>query len=850
MTDDEKRRRRMKTRWWLLLAALTIVLAIIVVPPLVSIGRYKSRITELVSSSLGRPVRLSSVELRLFPRPEFVLTDLTVEEDPAYGAEPILHASTVTAAIRLLSLWRGRLEISTISVDDASLNLVRTTDGRWNVDPFFRNATARTGGAAAKSVPPIPYLEATNSRVNVKKGLEKLPFSLVNADLSFWQENPGDWRLRVRGQPARTDVNLDLADTGIVRLEASLGHASDVRLMPIHMEMQWREAQLGQLSRLLVGSDPGWRGDLTGQLQLDGTAETAHVTTRLRAANVHRAEFAPADALDFDANCAFVYHYSDRSVEKLACDSPLGDGQIKVAGDLPASVPPRLRVDLLKIPVGATLDILRTLRSGIDPDLEAKGTLSGQLEYNPAPAQTQDRPPAAVRREPSRNRPSKNEVSVPAPLQGSLEMDDFSLSGGGLTPPIQVSKIVWVPQEAAVTARQALAATVSLPGGVPSPIAVVTRLSLDGYQLDAHGPMTLARLRQVAHLAGVADTDALGGVKGASATVELRAEGAWIPSQAVPSLDLDTGEEIARDNTDQLQGTVSLHNATWTSGILANDVEITDATLNLDAGKAEWRPVDFQYGLIKGTADLQTFPECQTDECVPRLELKFSDLDAAALQAALLGAQKHDSAFSSLVARFTQNGSTVWPRLDGTIRADSILLGAARLQNAVIALRILPATVELTSIDAGMLGGQIHATGKIANGDKPAYSIEGSFAKLTGPALCQLLALQCTGGPIEGNGKVELSGFTAAELAASAKGSLHFVWPHGAVNNSLAAMPPEVARFDRWTADGTIGGGAVKLSPIDVQRGAATTKAEATVTFGDPPVVKVVATTEGDAAKD
>ncbi len=850
MTDDEKRRRRMKTRWWLLLAALAIVLAIIVVPPLVSIGRYKSRITNLVSSSLGRPVRLSSVELRLFPRPEFVLTDLTVEEDSAYGAEPILHANTVTAAIRLFSLWRGRLEISTISVDEASLNLVRTTDGRWNIDPFFRNATARTGSAEANAVPPFPYLEATNSRVNVKNGLEKLPFSLVNADLSFWQENPGDWRLRMRGQPARTDVNLDLADTGIVRLEAALGHAPDVRLMPIHLEMQWREAQLGQLSRLLVGSDPGWRGDLTGQLQLDGTTETAHVKTRLRAANVHRAEFAPADALDFDANCDFVYHYSYRSVEKLACDSPLGDGQIKVAGDLPASAPPKLKVDLLKIPVGAGLDMLRTLRNGIDPDLEAKGTLSGQLQYNPGPAQAQDQPPAAVRRKPAHNRPSKIPVNAPASLQGSLEMDGFSLNGGGVTPPIQVNKIVWAPQEAAGTAPQALAATVALPGGAASPVTVVTRLSLNGYHLDAHGPMTLARLRQFAHLAGVADGGALGGINGASATVELAAQGSWIPSQSVPSLDLDTGEEIPRDNTDQLQGTVSLHNARWTSGILANDVEITDATLNLAAGKAEWGPVDFHYGPVKGTARLETFPGCEADECVPRLELKFSDLDAAALQAALLGAQKHDSAFSNLVARFTQNGSTLWPRLDGTIRADSILLGPARLQNAVIALRVLPATVELTSIDAGMLGGQVHATGKIANGDKPAYSIEGSFAKLTGPALCQLLALQCTGGPIEGDGKIELSGFTAAELAASAKGSLHFVWPHGAMSDSSAAMPPEVARFDRWTADGTIGDGAVKLSPIDVQRGAATTKAEATVTFGDPPAVKVVATTEGDAAKD
>ena len=97
----------------------------------------------LISASLGRPVRLSSVELRLLPRPGFVLTDLTVEEDPAYGAEPVLHANTVTASIRLLSLWRGRLEIDTISVDEASLNLVRTAAGRWNLDSLLRTATAQ-----------------------------------------------------------------------------------------------------------------------------------------------------------------------------------------------------------------------------------------------------------------------------------------------------------------------------------------------------------------------------------------------------------------------------------------------------------------------------------------------------------------------------------------------------------------------------------------------------------------------------------------------------------------------------------------------------------------------------------
>ena len=153
-----------------------------------SVSRYKSRITHLISASLGRPVRLSSVEVRLLPRPGFVLTDLTVEEDPAYGAEPVLHANTVTASIRLLSLWRGRLEMDSISVDEASLNLVRTDASGWNLDSLLRTATAQAQSAAARPRAPgkpvkLPYLEATNSRINIKNGAEKLPFSLLNAEI-------------------------------------------------------------------------------------------------------------------------------------------------------------------------------------------------------------------------------------------------------------------------------------------------------------------------------------------------------------------------------------------------------------------------------------------------------------------------------------------------------------------------------------------------------------------------------------------------------------------------------------------------------------------------------------------
>jgi len=83
----------------------------------------------------------------------------------------------------------------------------------------------------------------------------------------------------------------------------------------------------------VIGADPGWRGALTGELHLDGTADSAQVKTRLTATGVHRAEFSPAAPMDFDANCGFTYHYPSRAVEKLVCDSPLGDGHIRLGAN-------------------------------------------------------------------------------------------------------------------------------------------------------------------------------------------------------------------------------------------------------------------------------------------------------------------------------------------------------------------------------------------------------------------------------------------------------------------------------------------------------------------------------------
>jgi hypothetical protein len=858
MIEEEKPRQQKHQRLWLALAALAAILAVLIVPPFLSVSRYKASITRLISASLGRPVRLSSVEVRLLPRPGFLLSDLTVEEDPAYGAEPVLHANAVTASIRLLSLWRGHIELDSISVDEASLNLVHTANGRWNLDSLLRTAAAQTqstaGNVSANKPVKLPYLEATNSRINIKNGAEKLPFSLIDAKMSLDQQRPGDWRVRLRGQPVRTDLSIEQADTGVVRLEANFHQSPQLRQMPLRVDLEWREAQLGQLTRLLLGSDAGWRGDLTGELHLDGTADAAQITTRLRATGVHRAEFALAEPMDFDANCTLVAHFTTRAIDNLHCDSPLGNGHIRVAGKLAGGVAgqdglPSFTVELERVPVAVGLDALRTMRSGLAPGLEAAGSASGKITYAPENAAPEKSAHTGHLRS------AKALPAVAGPLTGSFTVDGLQLSGNGLSQPIIVPKLILAPAPA--NQPPGVTATVAIPAGGASPLTVSMLLALSGYQVTVHGETSISRGRELARVAGLADAAALDALAGEPVSVDLTAEGPWMLTQPLiqPSgMTLPPGGISSATPADHLTGTVTMHNANWKAEFLTNAVLISQATLRLAPGELRWDSVVFSYGPVKGTASILLPTACATAQpCQKRFQLQFGALDAAVLQTAFLGAHERGTLLSTLLNRLRPTAAPAWPQMDGTVRAESLILGPVTLHEPVVAVSMLANGAQITALDAGLLGGRIHATGAYHAAatakDKPSYEFEGQLEKLSPPAVGKLLGLRSTGSAFNGNGKIELTGFTGSDLAASAKGALHFEWQHGSIAATSGFVPPELTRFDRWTADAEVASGNLTLKENQVQRGARTQPVQATVTLADPPKIAFAASRQTPAKR-
>ncbi|MDE1178075.1 MAG: AsmA family protein [Edaphobacter sp.] len=385
---------RGKTVRNLRLAAILVLvlLGLALLPPLINVNRYQRRIATSISGSLGRPVHLDQVSLSLLPLPGFEIQNLVVDEDPAFGAEPIIRANEVRVTLRLSSLWRRRVEFSTISFTSPSVNLVHTSDGKWNIEKVLLQAShidaAPTSQRRAGPTPRFPYIEATDARLNFKLDNEKTPFSLVESEFALWSPDPNQWQLRLKARPARTDSSA--SDTGAIELEGTLGRGDSLAHIPVDVEGQWRDAPLGEASRVLTGDDAGWRGNLVLSAHIRGTLGESAVTSRLRLLGARRADFVPQQPLSANVECFATATSVFHSFVDLRCSWPPGaaDGPtVALVGEIPDVRHPQtaaLRLGTSGVPAATLVNWLRLGSANISDSIATTGTLTASLVHDPA----------------------------------------------------------------------------------------------------------------------------------------------------------------------------------------------------------------------------------------------------------------------------------------------------------------------------------------------------------------------------------------------------------------------------------------------------------------------------------
>jgi uncharacterized protein involved in outer membrane biogenesis len=813
---DVELRPRGRLRRHLLIAASLILLlvAALVLPPLINISRYQHRISASLAASLGHSVEISGITLQLLPRPGVQIANFVVDSAPGYSAEPILQCSSVTAAFRILSLWRGRLEIARISLEEPSLNLERAPDGQWNFASLLLQASraqqAPTGLAIAHGQNRFPYIEASNARINFKYGNEKLPFSFLNADVSIWLENPNQWQLRFAAQPIRTDINLSLADSGQVHVSGSVDRASTANELPLDLKAEWRGAPLGQVTRMLVAHDLGWRGDSSIAAHITGVPNALAIQVSAAAADFHRESFEPAHPLNLHVTCTATYHHALAALDGIHCLSPIGSGSLHLSGavqQIQAADPqPDLQLVATRIPADQVLDLLRHTRGHLNPDTTFSGRIDGELTYarQPAPASPHMSALHTAGRSPT------IAAGPHTTAAGALLASDLRVHSDGAD---QALPDLRFAAQTATAPGQPVALVLEsahIDLGAPEPLVATARFTRQGYQLHYTGAALLAQLLPLAHALNVVPS-AFQGLQGnGTADYNLTLHGDWL----LP-LTESSAEPSSNSNSDQpsplstITGSLALHNADFQPSYLAEPVHIVTATATISPAELRWNGVTAILGTTHFTGNLRIPLPCLA-ACQRRFDLTAATVNFGALAASLRG--EDQSMVQELINR-VRSRSPDWPLLDGNIHIARLALGQLEIASAAADLTLRDGNLEVRSLDGRTLGGAFHATGAVDLASTPSYDAAVQLRRVSAPELAQLLKEHWGPGTIDLSSDLAVSGVTASDLSSSAKGTLHWSWTGGALPD-LTTTP--LHRFDRWTGTGKVAKGAITISSSEV----------------------------------
>ena len=328
-------------------ALVLLVAAAWVAPFFLSTKRYRPLLKAGLERSLHRKVTFGHIALHIFPHLGFTVDNVVVDEDPAFGLEPFVRVASLDCDLRWRSLWSSHLYFGTLQLADPSINLVRNSAGRWNIENLLLQSGIKMQSAGHALAAPSSSLsvEIEGARLNFKIGENKKPFAIVDtrAHLDF---DYGSDRVnfRITGDPVRTD--LEFPTPGLVELDGNWAPAR-ARGNTLDATLRMQGALLYDWIPLLTGQNPEVYGVMNSTVHLSGTLRKIEYNGEARLSHLHRWEQLPSSN-DLPCELRFRGQF-DRNKENLlirGMDLAFANSQIHLEGSI-AKVTSRPDFDLV-----------------------------------------------------------------------------------------------------------------------------------------------------------------------------------------------------------------------------------------------------------------------------------------------------------------------------------------------------------------------------------------------------------------------------------------------------------------------------------------------------------------------
>jgi len=362
-------------KWFKRILRIAIALvALAVAVPYVPADFLRPRIERALERGLGRKVEIGSLRLTLFPgplpRPGITFDRVTIAEDPRAGIEPLAYVESLGASVRVLSLFQRRLEFSSLNLDDATINVVKTDAGPWNFQFLLEGGSARSNR--------IPAIRMRGGRVNFKFGDTKTEFYFNDADLDVSPYTDGSVELRFGGAPSRTDRSTQDFGRFFLRGTASSGSQR------LDLQVDLERSSLQETLRWINPGGFGVHGTVALTAQLSGPLSHLDVSGQIQVADVHRWDLLPNETGGLKVGFGGTLDLRGERLDLQTAANP-GNAPVVVrfrSWDYLKTPHWDAGADLQQVPLATLLAIGRHMGAALPEKLEAQGAASGSVTYN------------------------------------------------------------------------------------------------------------------------------------------------------------------------------------------------------------------------------------------------------------------------------------------------------------------------------------------------------------------------------------------------------------------------------------------------------------------------------------
>ena len=118
---------------------LIVVGLAIIIPMLFNVDRYRPQVAAQIQQETGKPAQIGRLALTILPEVAIRVDDFSLGNPSGFPTGDFVKAKKIYAVVNPFALLHRKVEITSLELDDLTLDMLENTHGKWN----FENPPAK-----------------------------------------------------------------------------------------------------------------------------------------------------------------------------------------------------------------------------------------------------------------------------------------------------------------------------------------------------------------------------------------------------------------------------------------------------------------------------------------------------------------------------------------------------------------------------------------------------------------------------------------------------------------------------------------------------------------------------------